>query len=696
MAMARPTAQTVRGDFGDTAFTHSGQTTRFSMRDGKYLVSTEGPDGKRADFEVAYTFGVEPLQQYLIALPGGRLQALQVAWDTARSRWFHLMPDEKTPPGDVLHWTGAYQTANTMCLSCHTTGFEKKYDEATGSFASHWSEPNVSCQSCHGPGERHVAWAKDKAGGKGKSGAADAHFGLTVSASLLAGKRQVDVCASCHSRRSELSPKPAPGEPRLDNYLTALLTEGLYHADGQQLDEVFEDGSFRQSRMFEMGVTCTSCHNPHSGKLKAAGNAVCTQCHSTPGNAAFPSAARVYDSPAHHFHKAGSAGAQCVACHMPTKTYMQVQARRDHALRSPRPDLTVKLGTPNACNQCHADRSAQWAAKQVAQWYGPARAQTEHYGEILALARGGHPTAGPSLTRLAADLKQPAIVRATALDALGGVAGGDVDTRIRGTRDTDPHVRAAAADSFQSTDVGQHVASLAPLLKDRVRAVRMAAAHTLSVVSRSQLPPESQAAFDAALAEYVAAQSVAVDMPGARLNLAVIHQNIGKAEVAERHYLAALRIDPDFTPARANLAGLYNSQLRNADARRVLSEGLKRNPAIGELQYSLGLLLAEDGKLPEAAEALAQASRLMPQRARVHYNLGLALQQLGRRKPAEAALLKARSVDPGDAQLTYALVVFYAQGGQREPTMRWFAALQQMAQTDPEAQQLLGALRTGG
>ncbi len=695
MAMAAPTPQSVRGDFSNTTFTRHGITTRFFQRDGKYFVNTDGPDGKLSDFAVAWTFGVEPLQQYLIAMPGGRLQALQVAWDSQQRRWFHLQPNETPPPGDVLHWTGRYQTANTMCITCHTTGFEKNYNAVTDTFASRWAESNVSCQACHGPGERHVQWAQAKQKGGDIPDIGNTHAGLGVSAKMLAGKEQLETCASCHSRRSELGSAPTPGAARLDNYLPVLLTDGLYHADGQQLDEVFVDGSFRQSKMYAMGVTCTNCHNPHTGKLKLAGNAVCTQCHSTPGNSAFPTAARSYDSSAHHFHKPDSPGAQCVSCHMPSKTYMQVQPRPDHAIRVPRPDLSVKLGTPNACTQCHAGKPAQWAADRVAQWYGPNRRQEAHYGETFAAARVGKPGAPVALAQLAADQGKPAIVRATALDALRADAVSGIDVRRNATRDPDPEVRAAAADSFESVVPDHVIPALTPLLTDPVRAVRMAAARVLSPVAGDALGSASRPAFDAALAEYIAAQNASLDMPGARLNLAVVYANSGQLHLAEQQYQAALKIDPDFTPARVNLARLYNASARNADAERVLADGLKRHADIGELQYSLGLLLAEEQRLPEAADALAKAARLLPTSARAHYNFGLALMRLKKARQAEAALLKAHSIDDSDAAIPYALAVLYAQAGQGEKAFEWAGRAKALAPDDAQTQQLLEQLKAG-
>lgn len=593
----------------------------------------------------------------------------------------------------MLHWTGRYQTANTMCIACHTTGFEKRYDADADRFSSRWLQTNVSCQSCHGPGERHAAWARERAAGKTPAAPAQ-RYGLVADPRAANGRQQVEICAACHSRRGELVATPVPGRPRLDEYLPALLTPGLYHADGQQLDEVYVDGSFRQSRMYQKGVVCSNCHNPHTGKLRQAGNAVCLQCHAAQANPAFPTAAGNYDTPAHHFHKSGSAGAQCAGCHMPSKIYMQIQARPDHSLRVPRPDLSVKLGVPNACNNCHADKTAKWAADRVVQWYGPRRKQGTHYGEALAAARAGQSSAVDALSALIADAQTPGIVRASALAALRGqpVAA---SVKAAATRDADPEVRAAAASSMDAAAPEDRLRALIPLLTDPVRAVRMAAALSLSSLPPDQIDASVRPRFDAALAEFIAAQAVSLDMPGAHLNQAVAYQNTGRSELAEKHYLAALKIDPDFTPARANLSGLYNATSRNADAERILRDGLKRLPNIGELQYSLGLLLAEEKRLPESAAALEKAAKLMPERARVQYNLGLALQELKRRGPAEAALLKAQRLDPRDPEIAYALATFYYQGGQRAQALSWAEKLDALVPGQPEVREFIARLRAG-
>jgi tetratricopeptide (TPR) repeat protein len=362
-------------------------------------------------------------------------------------------------------------------------------------------------------------------------------------------------------------------------------------------------------------------------------------------------------------------------------------------MRIPRPDLTVTLGTPNACNQCHADKTPQWAADAVTTWYGTPK-RPPHYGEVFAAARRGAREAPQALAALVADAAQPPIVRATALDLLRGPSVA-VSERITAAQDADAEVRAAAAASLEDVDASLRVPTLAPLLKDAVRAVRIAAARSLASLPPAQFDAPTRQAFDAALAEYVAAQQVALDMPGPNLNLAVLYSRTGRDAEAEAAYLAALKIDPDFTPARANLTQFYAERGRAADAERVLREGLQRQPGIGELQYSLGLLLAEQQLLPEAASALEQAAKLLPQRSRAYYNLGLARQQLGQAKPAEAALRKARELDPGDPSVAYALAVFYAQQGRRADALREAEALQQLQPGNPQVQQMLQRLRSG-
>ena len=408
---------TVLGDFQDSRFTKDAVASSFLKQGQTFDVKTEGPEGKPQDFHVSYTFGVSPLQQYLLPLPNGRLQAFTVAWDSRAKgqggqRWFDLYPGQKITPGDPLHWTGRNLTWNYMCADCHSTNLRKNYDLAKESYATTWSEIDVSCESCHGPGSNHVAWAQSH--NKASYAASTGANGLVVNLKPAKGSwtgtspdngtmhwtgqarshNEINTCAPCHSRRHTLTSDAQPGQPYLDDYVPSLLEEGVYYADGQILEEDYEWGSFIQSKMYSNGVTCSDCHDPHSAKLPSDNlNSVCGKCHSL----------AKFGAEQHHHHQADSAGALCVNCHMPTHTYMVVDVRRDHSFRVPRPDFSIAYGTPNACNQCHKDKSNRWAAEAVAKWYGPNRRQESHFVTALDAGRRGLPNAEKSLTALIAD-----------------------------------------------------------------------------------------------------------------------------------------------------------------------------------------------------------------------------------------------------------------------------------------------------
>ena len=688
LAMQEATPDTVLGDFEGATFTHHGVSSRFFRREDRFFVNTEGPDGAPADFELTHTLGVEPLQQYLAPFPGGRLQSLPIAWDTARNAWFHLYPDERIEPDDALHWTGRYQTWNLQCAACHSTDLRKRYDVESDTYETTWAEIDVGCQACHGPGERHVALAGAATnGGAAPSGG----WGLVAPFSADDPAPELEACAPCHARREALTPVAAHGGPLLDDFLPARLGEGLYHPDGQILDEVYVYGSFVQSRMHAAGVRCTNCHDPHRLRLRAAGNAVCTQCHRERPVDRFPMLAPGrYDTPAHHHHETGSPGAQCVNCHMPDRIYMQVDPRRDHGFRVPRPDLSVALGSPNACTGCHEDRDDAWAAAAVAAWSDAP--PPPHFAPTLAAGRAGDRTAEPDLAALAADPEQPAIVRATALDLLRPLGPTGITAARDALNDPDPLVRATAVGGLEPLPLPTRRAALEPLLADPVRAVRLEAARVLAEAWGGDAAPAAGGALATAAAEYLDAQSAVADMAPARLGLGVVRDRQGARDAAEAEYRAALALDPRFTPARFNLANLLNAQGRNPEAETVLRRGIDYAADEAELHYSLGLLLAEEGRLAEAVESLARAA-VPTARARVHYNYGLALQQAERFDEAEAALREARRRDDRDPDVVLALARLLMDQRRWSEASEFASALVRLVPTAPGPQRLLNEIQ---
>ncbi len=702
--MAEATEATVLGNFAGAKFSHTGVTSTFFRRDGRFFVRTDGPDGRLADFEIRYTFGVTPLQQYLVELPGGRLQALGIAWDArpereGGQRWFHLYPDRKLKAGDPLHWTGIDQTWNYQCADCHSTHLRKNYDEKTNSYATRWTDIDVGCEACHGPGSNHVAWAKKEgdgqrqAEGKGLTVALDERRGVgwTIDASTgnavrsrpRESSREIEACARCHARRGQFTDDWQAGQRLADGYRAALIEPGLYYDDGQQRDEVFDYGSFLGSRMHARGVTCSDCHDPHSGKPRAPGNDVCGQCH----------APARFDATAHHHHAPGSKGAQCAACHMPTTTYMVVDPRHDHGFRIPRPDRTLSLGTPNACNQCHRDRKPEWAAAAVRAWYPQPKPGYQTFAEAFALAERGAPGAQQALLAVAKDRELSGFVRASAVRRLGRHLGPATLPAIRtALGDVDPLVRAAAVGALADTDPALRAQLLPPLLGDPVRQVRMDVARALAGEAERRLAQQERTRFSAALDEYVAAESFNADRPEGRTNLGNLHALQGRDEPAVAAYRAALSIDPGFTQAAINLADLQRSRGREGDAEQTLRETLKRDPRSAPVHFALGLSLVRQKRADEALKQLAAATKLAPDNGRFAYVYAVALNDAGRGVEARRQLEAVLKRRPYDRDVLLALALFERDAGNPTRAVRHARTLAELEPDRPEVQQLVREL----
>src|SRR5262245_37227473 len=666
-AMQAATEATVLGDFADRRFTKDAITSTFFRRESRFMVRTDGPDGKLAAFEIKYTFGVTPLQQYLVELPGGRLQALPIAWDArprevGGQRWFHLYPDERIDFRDELHWTRQQQNWNFMCSDCHSTNVQKNYDAAANRYATTWSEINVACEACHGPGSRHVAWADaarpgrtyDRSDDKGLTALLRERRGVqwTIDASSGNARRsaprttaiELGVCAQCHARRSQISSDYAPGKPFLDHYLPALITAPLYWPDGQQRDEVYGWASFLESRMHAAGVTCSDCHEPHGQKLRAPGNQVCAQCH----------APAKYDAATHHFHQPGGRGAECAGCHMPVKRYMVIDPRHDHGLRVPRPDRSVALGVPNACTGCHADRNPEWAAEKVQSWYGRSPAGYQRFAEAFHAAETGTRDAARELAALAGDASVPAIVRASALARMSADVGrspAGIDAMKRAVGDADPLVRRAAAAALELLPPEARIAPAVPLLSDPVRIVRMEAARVLAPVRPEALSQDARDAYERAAGDLVAAQRTSADRPEARTNLGTFFATRRRVGDAETELRAAIALERTFVPAYVNLADLYRTEQREPDVRRVLEEGLAAVPDAPALHYALGLALVRAQRQADALTHLERAAASAPDNARFVYTYAVALHSAGRLREAAAVLETALRRHPNDRDM---------------------------------------------
>ena len=561
LAWTLPSEATVLGDFDDASFEHGGVTARFFREGGGWFIEAEDGTGERRSFEVVGVAGWHPLQQYLISPEPGRTQAFDIAWDVEAGRWYPVFPGDPPPPGDGFHWTGPYKSWEARCAECHATGYSRNYAPETRTYAPAMAEIGVGCEACHGPGSAHVA-----------DPAARMPAGLGASAAA-----EVEQCATCHARREAFGDgNPLPGTPFHDSFNLALLRPGLYEPDGQILEEDYEYGSFLQSRMYARGVRCSNCHEPHSIELRAEGNAVCTQCHSPAGNPEFPTLRLAdYDDPAHHFHPPGTPGAECRACHMIERTYMGIDDRRDHGFRVPRPDLAA-TGAPNACTDCHADRPAAWAAEEIARRFPDSDRRGPHFATAFAAARWVPEEQAPALLAIA-EGDGAGIVRATALELMPPVAGGDIERVTALLADPDPLVRAAAAGALRSLPGPERLARLAPALADPRRVVRVAAARALLDIQ----PPAGSAEavpLAAAMEEWRAALASRADFPETHMQIGGTGLTTRDWRLAERAFAEAASLDPQLVDAWAMVVRIRAGTGDMAGARAALAEATAKNP----------------------------------------------------------------------------------------------------------------------
>ncbi|MCE8554668.1 HEAT repeat domain-containing protein [Ruegeria pomeroyi] len=593
LAWTLPTPETVLADFDDSEFNHDGVRYAFSRAGAQFRVTITEVDGSEKTHDIHSVAGIAPLQQYLIETEPGRLQSFDVVWDVDGARWYHLYPEQDLPPGDGLHWTGPYKNWNARCAECHATGFEKNYDAASDSYHSQQAEIGVGCEACHGPGSAHVTWAETARERSPQDPLLPPEgYGLAMDFNTAGTEAMIQQCAGCHSRREPMGQgNPIPGTPYHDAYTLSLLRPGLYHADGQLLDEVYVYGSFLQSKMYQRGVGCLDCHEPHGATLRAEDNSLCTQCHSPAANPRFPSLkAALYDDPAHTFHPKGSAGAECKSCHMIERDYMGIDGRRDHSFRIPRPDLAAVTGGSDACTDCHADQDAGWAAAEIAQRY-PDAAKRPHYGTVLAAGRADPVAAGPGLRILAQDRDQAGLVRATALWLLS--QGGDANSAefLAGLlEDDDPLVRAAAIGVQRAAPPQTRVQRLIPLLADPVRMVRIETAKAMLDAPIARLPARIEAQMQAAMTDWRRALAARVDFPETHMvmaGMALTMRNIPAARGAFRQVVA---MDPQREEAWIMLARIAAAMDGPEATAGVLDEALEKLPhsaALNEMKRSV-------------------------------------------------------------------------------------------------------------
>ena len=690
-AMQPASTATVLGNFDNTTVTFHGISSRLYRQANQFFIETLNAGGQRQSFLIHYTFGHYPLQQYLVATEKGKLQALNIAWDSRSKaaggqRWYHLQADENITPQHPFFWAGHFQNWNSRCAECHVTNYKKGFNPQQLSFNSTWSDTNVACEACHGPGSRHIELAR-----QGQLSGPQLGFERRKPRPLVwqyndkqpiaqpqgqVSNDHITMCGGCHALRMPLAAQQA-GKNFHDSYRLQLLHQGTYFADGQINDEVFVLGSFLQSKMHQQGVSCGDCHNPHTGNVNIAGNGLCAQCH----------APVVYDASTHHHHASGSDGALCVNCHMPARTYMGVDNRRDHSFTIPRPGLSQLLGVPNACTTCHKDKDNNWAMAVFKQWR--LDAAPDHWGVLNQRGRDLDRLAAEPIAAAVLDSRNTTIVRATLMSQLAALPSRTtITTAQRLLQEADPLLRRAAVTAVRSLPGPVRWQLLAPLMTDPSPQVRFEVAAALAELWLTLSKPQREA-LTGLIADYRNLLAPTLDSPASQLALASLELALGNRAQALRAYQQALAISPGFVPALLSLSEFYRAEAAPEKSYELLRQALAIAPDSATVQHLYGLHLIRAKNYQQALAYLQRATELADAQPRHAYVYAVALDSTGQTKQAIKVLQQANRRWPNQYDLLLTLVLYKDKTGSLTGLHALLTTLRQIAPQSPQLRQLL-------
>ncbi len=730
-SMLKADDNAVVGNFDNVKLKFNGIDTHFFKNEDGYWVTTAVAPEKMKTFKISYTFGHYPLQQYLIETEKGHIQAFNIAWDSRNQqeggqRWFHLREKEEISFNDPFFWTRHYQNWNNRCADCHSTNVTKHYNLADNSYSTHFFFFFVACEACHGPASQHIdllksgkynpentgfivqlplvaQWKHTEEKDTAEiyypdlSGNSDSEV-MPNSATAAKLIKQIknntlNTCGGCHSRRSGLT-KTQHGKQYHDQFQLQTLDERLYHVDGQIKDEVFVMGSFMQSKMHDKGVTCGNCHNSHTGKLRAEGNALCFQCHQSAS----------FDTEVHHGHQKNSEGAQCVNCHMPQKTYMGVDARRDHSFSIPAPDLSARSESPDACTSCHQTKDNQWAVKSQQFFHQKRkkkldqqlihRKQTqknyrEQWNEINQTSQQMDPLVVRKIESFISQPDSNIIKQATLISNLAAMPSrASAELIAQKLTSENPLIRRSAVTGLQNMPPQVKLKLLLPVLNEENLAVRAEIGRVLaSVINR--LPDSEQTQLLPVINSYRETLMYSADSPATLASLATLEAYFQNFEQVEFYYKKALEIEPAYIPARVNIADLYRSQGNEKMARQQLLKAVNLAPDSAMAQHSLGLHYIRNRNYKQALKHLHLATITEGQQPRYTYVYAVALESQNQLQKAIKALKTGVERWPNQVDMLFALINFMEKNGNLIEAASYVSQLSKIAPSSPEVKKLI-------
>jgi len=633
-------------------------------------VLEKGPEGEKR-LPIVHVLGGKNVYYFLTPLDRGRLQTLPVAYDVNLKTWYdtaasgvrHFPGAQRDAP---VHWTDPMYTFNTSCYDCHVSQLSTNYDLATDTYNTHWSEPGINCETCHGPAQEHVKVCRAALEGQVPDDL------KIIKTGPFTAEQTNSMCGACHAKMSPVSASFMPGERYFDHFDLIVLDHADFYPDGRDLGENYTMTTWQMSPCVKSGqLDCVHCHTS-SGRYRfaepAKANDACLPCH----------AERVANVAAHTHHTDESGANRCIGCHMPMTRFARMD-RSDHSMRPPTPATTLKYESPNACNLCHTgqDQDAAWADKYVRQWYEDDYQKPVLYraGLIDAARKQDWKRLDEMLAYLGRSDRDE-VTAASLIRLLRSCPSQDkwpvVIDCLKQARS--PLVRAAAAEGLGDYLTAPVVETLLAATRDDYRLVRVRAAAALAGLDPQRLDEPYRSGLTKATGELIAGLN-------ARADDYASHYNLGNFEMETRDYDAALasfqraiRLRPDFVPSYVNAAFAYNATGRNDQAEASFRKAIELDPNSVPAYLNLGMLLGEEKRIPEAEKVFRKAAQLDPNSAVAAYNLGIILAS-GQPEESLRWCQKAYRLSPDEGRYGYTYAYFLHQGGQ---TGKAVAVLQDM------------------
>jgi tetratricopeptide (TPR) repeat protein len=653
--------------------------------DGKtYQVVTKGPsmlmhekDGDKllTTYTMEWAMGGHHVSCFLTPLDKGKLQTIPLAYDHHGKTWFNYPEsavrrfEDGHLEDEALPWKDAMYTFNTGCYRCHISQLNTNYDLATETYHTTWREAGINCETCHGPAGEHIRIFKNL-----KEGEEPNEVGLIVTSHFTQAQNN-DSCATCHAKMSPITPSYLPGDKYFDNYTITTLEDRDFYPDGRSLGENYTMTGWMMNPCIQKSeLHCVTCHTS-SGRDRNRDNPnqACLVCHPN----------RNEDWEAHTGHTV-EAGLTCISCHAPKRQFVGRFLRSDHSFRPPMPEATIRFGSPNACNQCHTDKTPEWANNIVkARSNGNYQEETLRWAQLIKEARD---TDWKNVEQMYHYIKTEKAGEVVATSFIRLLAACSLDSKwdvLQGALDSESElVRSAAAMGLSGNTSNKVKNALLKACMDEIRLVRINAASSLLVFSTTQFTAQQQAVLAKAEAEYVTSMTSRPDNWSAHYNQGIYYQNKGNPQEALNSYETAARLYPESIMPLINSSLLYSSLGDPAKAEENLKKVVTLDPDNEAANLNLGLLLAELGRFNEAEKALRTAFKANPDRNPVAAkNLSVIVAQRGDLVGAVRYAQIAYKTRPDAPDYGYTLAFYQLQNGQTDAAK---GTLRQLIKTNPE------------